>query len=92
MREVLRQAYRCFQRFGPDSIFFRVTGVSEEMVLDKGDPDENFDIFVTYDVLNSDPETQEKRLGQMINLTSLDRNGRINIDRLLELGHLLIPC
>ena len=84
--EVLRQAYRCFQRFGPDSIFFRVTGVSEEMVLDKGDPDENFDIVVSYDVLNADPETQEKRLGQMINLTSLDRNGRINIDRLLELA------
>ena len=84
--EVLRQAYRCFQRFGPDSIFFRVTGVSEEMILDKGDPDEDFDIIVSYDVLNSDPETQEKRLGQMINLTSLDRNGRINIDRLLELA------
>ena len=56
------------------------------MILDKGDPDEDFDIIVSYDVLNSDPETQEKRLGQMINLTSLDRNGRINIDRLLELA------
>jgi hypothetical protein len=84
--EVLRQAYRCFQRFGPDSVFFRVTGVSEQMVVEKGNPDENFDIIVTYDVLNSDPKTQEQKLSQMVSLTQLDRNGRINIDKLLELA------
>lgn len=84
--EVLRQAYRCFQRFGPDEVFFRVTGVSEGMTIDKGDPDEDFDIIVTYDVLNSDPDTQEKKLSQMVNLMQIDRNGRINVDRLLELA------
>jgi hypothetical protein len=82
--EVLRMAFRCFQRFGPDAIFFRVTGVPDPQEFSKGDPDENFDIMVTYDVLNSDPDTQENKLKQMVQLISLDRNGRINTDILLD--------
>ena len=82
--EVLRMSYRCFQRFGPDSVFFRVTGVPDPMQFDKGDPDENFDIAVSYDVLNTDPNTQENKLKQMVQLMQMDRNGRINVDSLLE--------
>ena len=81
---VLKLAYRCFQRFGPDSIFFRVTGSPDAQMFDKGDPNENFDIIITYDVLNSDPDAQEKKLNQLVSLTQLDRNGRISIDKLLE--------
>ena len=84
--EVLRMAYRCFQRFGPDSIFFRVTGSPDPQVFDKGNPDENYDIVISYDVLNSDPEAQENKLNQLVSLTQLDRNGRISIDRLLEVA------
>ncbi len=84
--EVLRMSYRCFQRFGPDSIFFRVTGSPDPQTFDKGSPDENFDILISYDVLNNDPESQEKKLQQLVSLTQLDRNGRISIDRLLEVA------
>ena len=82
--EVLQMCYRCFQRFGPDSVFFRVTGSPDPVVFNKGNPDENYDIIISYDVLNSDPETQEKKLQQMVALTQLDRSGRINIDNLLD--------
>ena len=81
--EVLQMCYKCFQRFGPDSVFFRVTGSPDPVEFDKGNPDENYDIMISYDVLNSDPETQEKKLNQMVALTQLDRSGRINIDSLL---------
>jgi len=84
--KVLSMAYKCFQRFGPDEIFFRVTGVSESQTISKGNPNENYDIIVSYDVLNNDPESQEKKLQQFISLTQLDRNARINIDSLLELA------
>ena len=84
--DVLKLAYRCFQRFGPDSIFFRVTGSPDPQVFDKGNPDENFDILIDYDVLNSDPEAQENKLNQLVSLTQLDMNGRISIDRLLEVA------
>ena len=82
--EVLQMCYKCFQRFGPDSVFFRVTGSPDSVEFNKGNPDENYDIMISYDVLNSDPETQERKLNQIVALTQLDRSGRINIDALLD--------
>ena len=84
--EVLKMSFKCFQRFGPDSIFFRVTGVPESLELNKGDPNEEFDIIVNYDVLNSDPEVIEQKIEAFKNLTQLDSSGRININGLLEVA------
>ena len=81
--EVIKLAYRCYQRFGPDSTFFRVTGSPDPQVFSKGNPDENFDVVISYDVLNTDPQTQESKLAQLQALTALDRSGRINVDNLL---------
>ena len=82
--EVLRMCYRCFQRFGPDQVFFQVTGVADPQQFNKGNPDENYDINISYDVLNTDPENQESKLQQLVSLIQLDRNGRINVDSLLD--------
>tara|TARA_R110002167_G_scaffold345212_1_gene554866 strand:- start:2395 stop:4470 length:2076 start_codon:yes stop_codon:yes gene_type:complete len=82
--EVLALAFKNFQRFGPDSLFFRVSGDMQK--FDKGSPDENYDIFISYDVLNSDPETQQKKLEQMVSLSQLDRNGMMDINSLLEIA------
>lgn len=30
-RDVLKMAFKCYQRFGPDEVFFRVTGVADPM-------------------------------------------------------------
>ena len=82
--EVMRMAYRCFQRFGPDEVFFRVTGIPDPQVMDRGDPDSDFDITINYDVLNTDPKSQEVKLAQMTQLIQLDRNGRIDVDKMLS--------
>ena len=84
--EVIKMCFKCFQRFGPDSVFFRVTGSPDPVAFNKGDPNENFDIVISYDVLNSDPETQQNKLQQMVALTQLDRSGRININNLLDIA------
>tara|TARA_X000001382_G_scaffold125577_1_gene111173 strand:+ start:1876 stop:3966 length:2091 start_codon:yes stop_codon:yes gene_type:complete len=81
--EVMQMCFTCFQRFGPDFIFFRVTGVPDPQEFTKGKPNENFDITISYDSINSDPETQEAKLKQLVDLVKLDRNGRINVDNLL---------
>jgi hypothetical protein len=83
-QDVLKMAFKCYQRFGPDQVFFRVTGVADPMQFEKGNPDEDFDIRISFDVLNNDPETQEAKLGQFVNLLQIDKNGRINADSLLE--------
>jgi len=82
--DVLKMCFKCFQRFGPDEIFFRVTGSPDNMTFNKGNPNEMYDVMISYDVLNAQGEIQEKKLGQMIEITKLDRNGRVNIDLLLE--------
>lgn len=84
--EVMAMAFKCFQRFGPNEVFFRVTGNADSQVFTKGDPNENFDIMISYDVLNSDANSQELKLQQMTALTALDRNGRINVDALLDIA------
>lgn len=81
--EVMSLCYRCFQRFGPDNVFFQVTGIPDPQSFQKGDPDENYDVTISYDVMNSDAEAQEKKLERLVSLVSLDRNGRINMDKLL---------
>jgi hypothetical protein len=67
-------------------VFFRVTGVSDPQKFSKGDPNENFDIIINYDVLHNDPDNVETQLGQFVQLMQLDRNGRIDVDALLEIS------
>ena len=86
VRDVLRMAFKMYQLYGPDEVFFRVTGVADPMRFQKGDPAEDFDIIVSFDSQNHDPETHEKRLAQLVNLISMDRNGKIDVDRLLEVA------
>lgn len=83
-QDVLKMAFKCYQRFGPEQTFFRVTGVADPMEFSRGNADEDFDIRISFDVLNNDPETQESRLKQFVSLLQIDKNGRINTDSLLE--------
>ena len=83
--EVLRMAFKAFQRFGPDSIFFQVTGVQDPMEFDKGDPNENFDINISWNVQETDPDFHEKKLQMFTSLLQFDRNGKIDVDTLLSL-------
>ncbi len=85
VRDVLKLAYKCYQRFGPDEIFFRVTGVPDPQKFNKGDPNEDFDVNIDFNILHNDPENLENQLQQMVSLTQLDRNGRINMDALLDM-------
>lgn len=84
MQGVIAMAFKAFQRMGPDSVFIQVTGVPEGQQFDKGNPDDNYNISIRYDVLNSDPESMEKKLQQLVSLMQLDRNGRIDPDKLID--------
>jgi len=84
--EVLRMAFRCFQRFGPDEVFFRVTGIPDPQVFNKGNPDENFDILINFDVQNTDPETIQNKLQQFASLVPFNVNNRMNMDGFLDIA------
>ena len=81
--QVVATCYKNFQRFGPNEIFFNVTGIPDPQMFDKGDPNENYDVTVSFDVLNASSEKQEAKLNQLVSLVQMDRNGLIDVDKLL---------
>jgi len=84
--EVLRMAFKCFQRFGPDEVFFQVTGVPDSQLFNKGDPDENFDILINFDVLNTDPDNVQNKLKQFAELAQFNTNNRMSMDNFLDIA------
>ena len=84
VRDVLTLAWKLYQRMGPDEVFFQVTGNPNPQVMQKGSPDENFSIVVLFDSQSKDPETAETQLRNMVSLLQFDRNGRIDVNKLLE--------
>ena len=84
VRDVLGTAWKLFQRMGPDEVFFQVTGNPNPQVMTKGSPDENFSIVVNFDSQSNDPETAETQLKNMVSLVQLDRNGIMDVNKLLE--------
>lgn len=53
--------------------------------MTKGDADENFSLMVSFDTRENDPENVKSQLESMVSLMQIDRNGRINTDKMLEL-------
>lgn len=84
VQDVIKMAFKCYQRFGPETVWFRVTGVPDPQRFDRGNPNEDFDIKIMFDVLSNDPESLETQLQQFVSLVQLDRNGRIDMDALLD--------
>jgi cell division septum initiation protein DivIVA len=84
VKEVLNFAWKLFQRMGPDEVFFQVTGNPNPQVMTKGDADENFSLMVSFDTRENDPETVKSKSEAAASLLQIDRNGRMNTDKLLE--------
>jgi hypothetical protein len=85
-QNVLKFCFKNFQRFGDDTTWFRVTGEPAPQKFERGDPDENFDIMIGYDILSNDPDSVEKKLQSLLSLSQIDRNGKMDIDGLITLG------
>lgn len=82
-REVLKMAYKAFQRFGPDEVFFNVTGYPDPVTLANID-EEDFNITINFDTLSNDPETMRARADQMASLMQFDTSGRMDKGKFME--------
>ena len=85
VKDILGLALKLFQRMGPDEVFFQVTGSPDPQTMSKGDPDDNFSIMVSFDTRENDPEAVETQMKNMATLMQIDRNGRIDANKLLEM-------
>ena len=84
VKDVLTLCWKLYQRMGPDEIFFQVSGISNPQIMTKGSADEDFSIMVNFDSQSADPETAETQLKNMVSLLQFDRNGRIDVNKMLE--------
>lgn len=84
-KDVLAEAFRLFQRVGPDEVYFQVSGNADPQTIDKGSPDDNFSFTIGFDNMMTDPENAKAQLEQMGSLISYDRTGRIDMDKFIEL-------
>lgn len=82
-RRVLVMAYKRFQQFGPDEVFFNVTGTPDPITMENIDSDE-FDLNITFDTLSTDPETMEARFKAMASLMTMDPTGRLDPGKMVE--------
>ena len=85
VQEVLKMVWKNYLMYGPQKLFFRVTGMAQAEEMIKQDSEE-LDLFVSFDTQNSDPELVEKKLAQFVQLLGLDRQGKINVNNLLEIA------
>jgi len=84
VRDCLALSFKLYQRMGPDEIFFQVTGNPNPQTMTKGSADENYSIVVSFDSQSMDPETAETQLRNMMSLLQYDRNGIVDVNKLLE--------
>lgn len=84
VRDCLALAFKLYQRMGPDEVYFQVTGNPNPQTMTKGSAEDNYSIVVAFDSQSNDPETAETQLKNMISLVQFDRNGIVDVNKLLE--------
>lgn len=78
MSKALNQTWKLWQQYGNDQTTFRVMGVrkSQPEVMTKGDPNEDFDFYLSWDVQSMDAELWQQKLETIVKVAnSTDREG-----------------
>lgn len=81
-----RQVWKLYQQYGSDEVYFRVIGVKAQnmQMFQKGDPNEEYDFSITYDVQSTDFEKMAQKWQAIIQgAMNLDRRGIVNWEALL---------
>jgi hypothetical protein len=87
-RRALWQTWKLWQQFGSDEVYFRVIGVrtANPMLMRKGDPTEDYDFNLNFDVDSLNVEQWTKKMETMVKIaTSADPEGITNWARLTQL-------
>ncbi len=86
LKYVIDQVYTLYQQYGPDTEYFRVTGMQDAQKFSKGRPGERFDFYMQFDAATQDPEQMLERVKTVAELGGmLDKNGTLDTEKLLQL-------
>lgn len=84
-KEVFRQIWSLYKQYGPEEQFFRVVGSEKaEDRMVKGDDNEKYDFYLSFDVPGTDPEYQLKKMESMAKMAmQFDRTGRVDWSKVI---------
>jgi hypothetical protein len=83
--KVSRQIWSLYQQYGDDRQWFRVIGLRDAQQFQKGDANEQFDFYFSYDAVMNDVENMSAKLETMAKVIStFDRNGNVDFNEALQ--------
>jgi hypothetical protein len=88
MAKVFRQVWKLYKQYGQDEVMFRVMGVkdADASVFQKGDVNEEFDFYLSWDVQSTDFKKMSEKWTAIIQAAqSLDRDGVIDWSALCQM-------
>lgn len=74
----MNQIWKLWQQYGDDKVTFRVMGVrkADPETIQKGNPEEDFDFYLSWDVQSTDPEAWQQKLETIVKVANTtDREG-----------------
>lgn len=87
--DACQQVWKLYQQFGPQEVFFRVIGLQKAtpQIFKKGNPDEDFDFYLSFDVLQFDREAATEKVENIIKICmAADKNGQTDWSQVLQIG------
>ena len=86
---VYRQCWKLFQQYGDEKVFFRVLGIQNgpPEVMTKGNPNEDYRFWLTFDTLMLSPDQMVAKLKAMVEFAqSTDHFQQVDYSKFLQAG------
>jgi len=83
-----KQIWKLWQQYGDEKTEFRVIGLQSAppQVIEKGDPREDFDFYLSFDSLSGDAEAMENKIKVMAQIAqTFDRDGQTDYSKLFPI-------
>ena len=89
MSRAFNQVWKLYQQFGDDNTYYRVLGQNSAQPtrFGKGEPTEEYQFFMNFDVQSMNAEQVEKKLTQLFGIaTQADKHGQVDWTKMLTIG------
>lgn len=87
-QKVYRQVWKLYQQYGDEKVMFRVMGMQKAppQVMEKGEPDEDYEFWLTFDTSSMNQEAQTEKLENIAKIcATADKYGQVDYSQLLQL-------
>jgi len=89
MSKAFTQVWKLYQQFGDDNVYYRVLGQNsvQPTRFGKGNPTEEYQFFLNFDVQSMNAEMVEKKLTQLFGIAQqADKYGQVDWSKMLTIG------